>query len=93
MDTWAKILCSCSPQGPHRPEAQDVALSRPKHGFESRWGRHLFSGIPPQRHEGSRRKQEWGKKLPQQLPHLVVREAIVIICTYLVSVLPLPLCR
>jgi hypothetical protein len=24
---------------PHRPEAQDVALSRPKHGFESRWGR------------------------------------------------------
>ncbi len=26
--------------GPHRPEAQDVALSRPKHGFESRWGRH-----------------------------------------------------
>src|SRR6185436_20479655 len=27
--------------GPHRPEAQDVALSRPKHGFESRWGRHF----------------------------------------------------
>ena len=27
------------PSGPHRPEAQDVALSRPKHGFESRWGR------------------------------------------------------
>ena len=25
---------------PHRPEAQDAALSRPKHGFESRWGRH-----------------------------------------------------
>jgi hypothetical protein len=24
---------------PHRPEAQDVALSRLKHGFESRWGR------------------------------------------------------
>ena len=27
---------------PHRPEAQDVALSRPKHGFESRWGRYPF---------------------------------------------------
>src|SRR4030095_16657801 len=27
------------PRRPHRPEAQDVALSRPKHGFESRWGR------------------------------------------------------
>lgn len=27
---------------PHRPEAQDVALSRPKHGFESRWGRQIF---------------------------------------------------
>src|SRR5262249_8234989 len=27
---------------PHRPEAQDVALSRPKHGFESRWGRTPF---------------------------------------------------
>ena len=26
--------------GPHRPEAQDVALSRPKRGFESRWGRY-----------------------------------------------------
>ena len=26
---------------PHRPEAQDVALSRPKRGFESRWGRHI----------------------------------------------------
>jgi hypothetical protein len=24
---------------PHRPEAQDAALSRLKHGFESRWGR------------------------------------------------------
>src|SRR5262249_42880678 len=28
-----------SSERPHRPEAQDVALSRPKHGFESRWGR------------------------------------------------------
>ena len=28
-----------APARPHRPEAQDVALSRPKHGFESRWGR------------------------------------------------------
>jgi hypothetical protein len=28
---------------PHRPEAQDVALSRPKHGFESRWGRHSLT--------------------------------------------------
>src|SRR5579872_6552292 len=27
---------------PHRPEAQDVALSRPKRGFESRWGRDLM---------------------------------------------------
>src|SRR5712692_7786050 len=33
------------PAGPHRPEAQDVALSRPKHGFESRWGRHLLTAI------------------------------------------------
>jgi hypothetical protein len=31
------------PDRPHRPEAQDVALSRPKHGFESRWGRHFIS--------------------------------------------------
>src|ERR1700740_856806 len=30
------------PLCPHRPEAQDVALSRPKHGFESRWGRTTF---------------------------------------------------
>ena len=30
---------------PHRPEAQDVALSRPKHGFESRWGRHFIFRI------------------------------------------------
>ena len=30
-----------SSECPHRPEAQDVALSRPKHGFESRWGRQL----------------------------------------------------
>ena len=29
-----------SPTRPHRPEAQDVALSRLKHGFESRRGRH-----------------------------------------------------
>ena len=34
------------PSGPHRPEAQDVALSRPKHGFESRWGRHRISSLP-----------------------------------------------
>ncbi len=33
----AHLLC------PHRPEAQDVALSRPKRGFESRWGRNPFS--------------------------------------------------
>ena len=32
-------LVFCPPACPHRPEAQDVALSRPKHGFESRWGR------------------------------------------------------
>ena len=31
---------STLPCCPHRPEAQDVALSRPKRGFESRWGRH-----------------------------------------------------
>ena len=31
---------------PHRPEAQDVALSRPKHGFESRWGRHTLAVTP-----------------------------------------------
>src|SRR5687768_16178132 len=31
---------------PHRPEAQDVALSRPKHGFESRWGRHFNASLP-----------------------------------------------
>ena len=35
-----RILRAHTPTGPHRPEAQDVALSRPKHGFESRWGRH-----------------------------------------------------
>ncbi len=32
-----------SRSGPHRLEAQDVALSRPKQGFESPWGHH-FSG-------------------------------------------------
>jgi hypothetical protein len=26
---------------PHRLEAQDSALSRRQHGFESRWGRHI----------------------------------------------------
>src|SRR5512132_381318 len=26
---------------PHRLEAQDTALSRLKHGFESRWGHHF----------------------------------------------------
>src|SRR5215470_19901627 len=26
---------------PHRLEAQDTALSRLKHGFESRWGHHV----------------------------------------------------
>src|SRR5438093_7404963 len=34
-------------RGPHRPEAQDVALSRPKHGFESRWGRHRICNEEP----------------------------------------------
>ena len=29
------------PFRPHRPEAQDTALSRLRHGFESRWGRHF----------------------------------------------------
>src|SRR5205823_4351700 len=32
---------------PHRLEAQDTALSRLKHGFESRWGHHLkFPRVP-----------------------------------------------
>ena len=31
---------------PHRLEAQDSALSRRQHGFESRWGRHSFSPLP-----------------------------------------------
>ena len=36
--------------GPHRPEAQDIALSRLKHGFESRWGRQpsLAVALPPE---------------------------------------------
>src|SRR5438067_1417296 len=29
------------PEGPHRLAAQDVALSRRRHGFESRWGHEL----------------------------------------------------
>jgi hypothetical protein len=33
-------LPNVSPARPHRPEAQDAALSRLKHGFESRRGRH-----------------------------------------------------
>ena len=37
----SRVLLRC----PHRPEAQDVALSRPKHGFESRWGRHLIFSV------------------------------------------------
>jgi hypothetical protein len=47
------------PPGPHRPEAQDVALSRPKHGFESRWGRHF------------RRRQSGQSTDLVQLVHLV----------------------
>ena len=46
---WAwGVLCFEIPatSGPHRPEAQDVALSRPKHGFESRWGRHALWYYP-----------------------------------------------
>src|SRR3954469_7043850 len=43
------------PSGPHRPEAQDVALSRPKHGFESRWGRYpLWTDFREQRTERKR---------------------------------------
>src|SRR6185369_3382968 len=38
------ILGSRSAVCPHRPEAQDVALSRPRRGFESRWGRHTKFG-------------------------------------------------
>src|SRR5262249_17838928 len=30
---------------PHRLEAQDTALSRLKHGFESRWGHHLETHV------------------------------------------------
>src|SRR5437762_719412 len=30
---------------PHRLEAQDTALSRLKHGFESRWGHHLVDHL------------------------------------------------
>src|SRR5262249_15827165 len=30
---------------PHRLEAQDTALSRLKHGFESRWGHHLKTPV------------------------------------------------
>ena len=37
---------------PHRPEAQDVALSRPKHGFESRWGRHKLDDEPVEQRIG-----------------------------------------
>jgi hypothetical protein len=29
-------------KGPHRLEAQDTALSRRKHEFESHWGRQIF---------------------------------------------------
>ena len=52
-DAWAskcsrsimlRLLADSAFQRPHRPEAQDVALSRPKHGFESRWGRQSDSG-------------------------------------------------
>jgi hypothetical protein len=39
---------------PHRPEAQDVALSRPKRGFESRWGRHQMYEPNPRAHCGCR---------------------------------------
>ena len=39
-DQGAPLRAPVTPDCPHRPEAQDVALSRPKHGFESRWGRH-----------------------------------------------------
>src|SRR3954453_331912 len=53
---------------PHRPEAQDVALSRPKHGFESRWGRH-----PP----STRNSREESAERQSRLP-LVPRLAAVI---------------
>ena len=32
---------------PHRLEAQDVALSRPKPGFEFPWGHDLFNALNP----------------------------------------------
>src|SRR5215218_1353610 len=42
----AKLVVVPSPTrlvSPHRLEAQDTALSRRRHGFESRWG-HLLAG-------------------------------------------------
>ena len=36
-------------QSPHRPEAQDAALSRLKPGFESRWGRQIILDDDPVR--------------------------------------------
>ena len=43
---------------PHRLEAQDTALSRRRHGFESRWG-HLVAGQPGQ----PEREADWPKRL------------------------------
>src|SRR5918996_3497976 len=37
--TWLRFLrVGDAPLGPHRLAAQDTALSRRRHGFESRWG-------------------------------------------------------
>src|SRR3954468_5214744 len=57
---------------PHRPEAQDVALSRPKHGFESRWGRQPslvpMKAAPPKRNMFGRRKG--GLSAPRVSPEM-----------------------
>src|SRR5262245_60105745 len=46
---------------PHRLEAQDTALSRLKHGFESRWGHHREM---PEKLGETAEKREVAQRLP-----------------------------
>ncbi len=40
-----RFVASAFGSSPHRPAAEDIALSRRKHGFESRWGCQSFDQL------------------------------------------------
>ena len=59
-----------TPRRPHRPEAQDAALSRPKHGFESRWGRQARHG-PASGRAVSAKEAGRGSSIDIEIPSVV----------------------